>query len=229
MSGEAVQAKPSWVLLGGCILAFLAAAVNADFMLRLGVSVSHLTGDLSRITVEALKANGGWSREAAILCLSLGGFVGGAATAGFFIHHPNFQLGRPYGRSVMFVGLLLMACHPLLKVSVLLPCFLAAWACGMQNALATRYRGLVLRTTHITGLLTDLGQLLGMRLRGHPIESWKITVPLLLASAFALGAAAGAALHLTTSIPVTFACGVTYLAGGLVWSVLKRASFRGLG
>jgi uncharacterized membrane protein YoaK (UPF0700 family) len=221
-SGQTVQAKPGWVLLGGCILAFLAAAVNADFMLRLGVSVSHLTGDLSRITVEALKAGGRWTHEAAILCLSLAGFVGGAATAGYFIHHPNLQLERPYGRSVMAVGLLLIACHPLLKVSVLWPCFLAAWACGMQNALATRYRGLVLRTTHITGLLTDLGQLLGMRLRGHPIERWKIAVPLLLASAFAAGAAAGALLHLATTVPVTLACGSAYVAGGLLWSVLKR-------
>src|SRR5690606_13280086 len=164
---------------GGCILAFLAAAVNAEFMLRMGVSVSHLTGDVARITSEAVESGGEWTGEAAILCLSLAGFVGGAATAGFFIHHPNLQLGRPYGRSVIGVGLLLMAAHPLLRVSVLLPCFLAAWACGMQNALATRYRGLILRTTHITGLLTDLGQLIGMRLRGHPIESWKITTPLL--------------------------------------------------
>ena len=222
MSSETVQAKPGWVLLGGCILAFLAAAVNADFMLRLGVSVSHLTGDLSRITVEALKAGGGWSHEAAVLCLSLVGFVGGAATAGFFIHHPNLQLSRPYGRSVIFVGTLLIACHPLLRVSVLLPCFLAAWACGMQNALATRYRGLVLRTTHITGLLTDLGQLLGMRLRGHPIEPWKITTPLVLSTAFASGSAVGAILNLWTTIPVTLACGSTYVVGGLLWSFIKR-------
>lgn len=222
MSGEAVQARPGWVLLGGCILAFLAAAVNADFMLTLGVSVSHLTGDLSRITAEAVKSGGSWTREAAILCLSLTGFVGGAATSGFFIHHPNLELGRPYGRSVVSVGLLLMATLPLARVSVLLACFIAAWACGMQNALATRYRGLVLRTTHITGLLTDFGQLLGMRLRGHPIERWKITTPLLLSSAFALGAAFGAILHLTTRIPVTMACGATYVAGGLVWSLVKR-------
>jgi uncharacterized membrane protein YoaK (UPF0700 family) len=221
MSGETVQAKPGWVLLGGCILAFLAAAVNADFMLRLGVSVSHLTGDLSRITVEALKTGGSWSQEAAILCLSLVGFVGGAATAGFFIHHPNLQLERPYGRSVMGVGLLLMTCHPLLRVSVMLPCFLAAWACGMQNALATRYRGLVLRTTHITGLLTDLGQLAGMKLRGHPVDGWKLAVPLLLATAFAAGAAFGSLLHLA-AVPVTLVCGGLYVAGGLAWSVVKR-------
>lgn len=221
-SGHQMQAKPRWVLAGGCILAFLAAAVNADFMLRLGVSVSHLTGDLSRITSEAVEAGGHWSREAAILCLSVGGFVGGAATAGFFIHHPNLQLSRPYGRSIIFIGLLLMSTQSLAAVSVLLTCFVAAWACGMQNALATRYRGLVLRTTHITGLLTDLGQLLGMRLRGHPIEGWKITTPLMLAAAFALGSTVGAVLNLKTSIPVTVACGATYVSGGIVWSVLKR-------
>lgn len=222
MNQEVVQAKPGWVLLSGCILAFLAAAVNADFMLKLGVSVSHLTGDLSRITSEAVQAGGRWSGEAVVLCLSLTGFVGGAATAGFFIHHPNLQLGRPYGRSVIFVGLLLMATHPLSRHHVLLTCFIAAWACGMQNALATRYRGLVLRTTHITGLLTDFGQLIGMRLRGHSIEIWKLTTPLLLSTSFATGAAAGALLNLKTGVPVTLACGVTYVTGGVTWSILKR-------
>ncbi len=222
MKGEAVQAKPAWVLFGGCILAFIAAAVNADFMLRLGVSVSHLTGDLSRISAEGVRAGDGRSGEAVVLGLSVAGFVAGAGTAGFFIHHPNLHLARPYGRSVIFVGLLLMASHALSRHSVPVACLVAAWACGMQNALATRYRGLVLRTTHITGLLTDFGQFAGMRLRGHPIESWKITTPLLLALSFAVGATAGALLNLRTIIPVTLACGGVLVAGGLAWSVLKR-------
>lgn len=222
MTEEALQAKPGWVLFGGCILAFLAAAVNADFMLRLGVSVSHLTGDLSRIASEAAQDGGRWSLEAAILGLSLSGFVGGAATAGFFIHHPHLQLGRPYGRSVITVGAILMATHPVARYSALPACFMAAWACGLQNALATRYRGLVLRTTHITGLLTDLGQLIGMRLRGHPIEAWKITTPLVLAASFATGAAVGSIVQLMTSIPVTPVCGAFYILGGALWSMLKR-------
>jgi uncharacterized membrane protein YoaK (UPF0700 family) len=92
----------------------------------------------------------------------------------------------------------------------------------MQNALATRYRGLILRTTHITGLLTDLGQVIGMRLRGHPVESWKISTPLLLSLSFASGAAVGAILKLKTGVPVPLACGSIYVVGGLVWSVLKR-------
>jgi len=222
MSGESLQPKPAWVLSGGCILAFLAAAVNADFMLGLGVSVSHLTGDLSRITAEAVRAGDAWSGEAILLCLSVAGFVGGAATSGYFIHHPNLQLARPYGRSIVFIGLLLMTTRLLQGQSLQLACFVAAWACGMQNALATRYRGLILRTTHITGLLTDLGQLIGMRLRGHPVEAWKISTPLVLALSFAAGAAVGAILKLKTGIPVPVACGAVYVVGGLVWSALKR-------
>ncbi|QJE95538.1 YoaK family protein [Luteolibacter luteus] len=222
MSGESLHPRPAWVLSGGCILAFLAAAVNADFMLGLGVSVSHLTGDLSRITAEAVKAGDLWSGEAALLCLSVAGFVGGAATSGYFIHHPNLQLARPYGRSMVFIGLLLMATRLLQSQSLQLTCFVAAWACGMQNALATRYRGLILRTTHITGLLTDLGQLIGMRLRGHPVESWKIGTPFVLALSFATGAAVGAILKLKTGIPVPLVCGAVYVVGGLVWSVVKR-------
>ena len=218
----AIQARPGWVLLGGCMLAFLASAVNADFMIRIGVSVSHLTGDLSRITLETVKVGGHWSPEAAVLCFSLIGFVGGAATSGFFIHHPTLELGRPYGRSVITIGLLLIVCHFLAESSVLATCFIAAWACGMQNALATRYRGLILRTTHITGLLTDLGQLIGMRLRGHPIELWKITTPLALATSFAAGAAMGAILNLKADVPVTLVCGSAYVIGGIVWSILKR-------
>lgn len=217
-----IQARPGWVLAGGCVLAFLASAVNADFMIRIGVSVSHLTGDLSRITMETVKAGGRWSAEAAVLCFSLIGFVSGAATSGFFIHHPTLELGRPYGRSVITIGLLLILCHYLAESSPLATCFLAAWACGMQNALATRYRGVILRTTHITGLLTDLGQLLGMRLRGHPVEPWKISTPLLLSIAFASGAALGAILNLRAGMAVTLVCGSAYVIGGIVWSIFKR-------
>ena len=115
-----------------------------------------------------------------------------------------------------------MSTHPVARYSPLPACFLAAWACGMQNALATRYRGLVLRTTHITGLLTDLGQLIGMRLRGHPIEIWKITTPLLLAASFVAGAAIGSAAELMTTVPVTPVCGAIYILGGALWSMIKR-------
>jgi uncharacterized membrane protein YoaK (UPF0700 family) len=210
------------VLVGGCVLAFFAAAVNADFMLRFGVSVSHLTGDLSRVSVESVRAGSHWSTEASVLMWSILGFIGGAAVAGFFIHHPTLDLRRPYGRSVIGIGLLLLVAEQAMPFSLNVACFLAAAACGLQNALATRFRGLVLRTTHITGLLTDLGQNFGMKLRGHEIERWKIGTPLAIGAAFLAGAATGAHARLAHDLPVATVCGIAYIVGGIGWSVWKR-------
>lgn len=215
------HAEPPWVLSGGCALAFLAAAVNADFMIRIGVSVSHLTGDLSRITSESIRMGGHWNRDASLLCVSIAGFVSGATISGLVIHHPRLELRRPYGRCLIAVGCLLILAALVAGRSAIAACSLAALACGLQNALATRYRGIVLRTTHITGLLTDLGQLLGMRLGGHRVEIWKITTPLMIAVAFGSGAALGALLSLATAIDVTLNAGILYLGGGLIRSIFK--------
>jgi hypothetical protein len=65
-----------------------------------------------------------------------------------------------------------------------------------------------------------------MRVRGHPIEPWKITTPLLLALAFAVGSMGGALLNLKWHLPVTLLCGYAYLGGGLGWSLLKRFQLR---
>lgn len=41
-----------------------------------------------------------------------------------------------------------------------------ALACGLQNALTSKYSGNVIRTTHLTGATTDLGIAFGHILRG---------------------------------------------------------------
>lgn len=216
------MARPWWILLGGCSLAFLAAALNAAFMLRIGMSVSHLTGDLARFAMD-LTVVGRESGAALVhLLAALSGFVLGAMGAGFFIHHPRLEFTRPYGRSITCIGALLILAHGLLGPLPALAVLLAAAACGLQNALATHFRGVILRTTHVTGLLTDLGVLLGMRLRGYDVESWKIAVPLALVLAFSLGAAAGALLVLQADGRAVLVLGCAYLLGGLGWTVVKH-------
>ena len=51
--------QPKWIVIGGCLLAFLSAAVNAGFLIRLGTSVSHLTGDVSKVAVDGMRGGGG--------------------------------------------------------------------------------------------------------------------------------------------------------------------------
>lgn len=43
------------VLMGGCCLAFGAAFLNTGLLLMTGTSVSHLTGDLSRLSLDLVQ------------------------------------------------------------------------------------------------------------------------------------------------------------------------------
>jgi len=213
-------------LAGGCALAFLASAVNTSYLVLVGMSVSHLTGDLSRFAADTL----GGGKESTLTALSLGlaltGFVFGAALSGFLIDTQNLTLSRPYGRTVSFIGCLLWVAAKVIGHSPWLAVFLASFALGVQNALASHYRGMILRTTHITGLLTDFGAFVGMKLRGRLIPLWKCVVPALLVFSFFSGAAVGAALSLAFQTSSLFILSGIYLIGGLCWSVIKRMVLR---
>lgn len=216
------RAEPKWVVIGGCVLAFLSASVNAGFLIELGTSVGHLTGDVSKAAVDAVRGNREMTMMAIRLALAAMGFVGGAMTAGYFIHHPNLDLERPYGRSVVCIGVCLMGAHFVIHDIPWLAVGLAAFAFGLQNALATHYRGMVLRTTHLTGLLTDFGVNLGMKLKGHQIEVWKLLVPISLIVSFFTGAGFGSLLVLKWHLPFLPLIAGVYLTGGLGWTVFKH-------
>lgn len=206
-------------LATGCVLAFLSAAVNACFLVRLGTSVSHLTGDVSRVALDLVRAQAGIQTGVAHLLAATFGFVGGASFAGFWIHHPELGVLRPYGRSVMAIGGCLWISHYLLPSHPIYAVAIASFACGLQNALATHYKGIILRTTHLTGLLTDLGTQIGIRLRGYRLQTRKIVVPLMLAVSFFAGAGAGATLVISGhSAPLLLLASI-YLAGGFAWSM----------
>jgi uncharacterized membrane protein YoaK (UPF0700 family) len=72
--------------------------------------------------------------------------------------------------------------------------YLAACACGLQNAMVSTYSGAMVRTTHVSGIVTDLGIALGHLLRGLPTEGRKVELWLLLLGGFIGGGVLGARL-----------------------------------
>ncbi|MBC8128082.1 MAG: DUF1275 domain-containing protein, partial [Gloeobacteraceae cyanobacterium ES-bin-144] len=206
-----------WVICGGCFLAFLGAAVNATYLIHLGTSVSHLTGDISKVAVDVADGHHGLSGAALNLITAAASFVFGAAVAGFFIHHPGIEFSRPYGRAIIAIAILLFAADFAFLTFPVLSICLAGLACGFQNALATHYRGMILRTTHVTGLLTDLGTNLGMKLRGHQVAGWKLLVPALLVLSFFIGAVFGSVMIVILDWPALTIIASFYLAGGIAW------------
>lgn len=216
------QVAPKYILLGGCILAFGASFVNVGFLLRTGASASHLTGDISRLATEFVNSDPVYRKNLYLICAATFGFVMGATVSGMLLHHPQLEFEKPYGRIVTGIGLLLVGAFWVEAFSPTGAIGIAGFGCGLQNALATKYRGSVLRTTHLTGLLTDLGVMLGMRLRGHSLENWRIGVPLFLSLSFFAGALCGAFAVLKFDLPWLAIAGAAYIFGGITWSIIKR-------
>lgn len=210
------------ILLGGCGLAFGAAFANLAVVLQTGASVCHLTGDISRLSMDLVRSGPGLGPEAPQVAAAALAFFLGAVTAGMVLHHPRLDFSRPYGRTISGIGLLfvvasiLIARHPVMAIG------LAAFACGLQNALATRYRTVVLRTTHVTGLITDLGMGLGMKLRGLPVPAFTLSVPFWLIGSFFLGGYLSAVMILGGVGDTLRLAGLAYLVAGAAWSLVKH-------
>lgn len=213
---------PNKVVLGGCVLAFGASFLNTGFLLSAGTSVSHLTGDIAQLGSGLSHLKGAENGLLIKVTLVSLGFIIGATISGFLLHHPTLELSRPYGRTLSVLGVLLIIAHFLHTSALLLSIVIASAVCGTQNALANRYRGVVLRTTHLTGLFTDFGIHLGMKLRGHAIESWKLLIPLWITLSFLLGAIASSFLFLRGRTDWLLLSGIGYISGGIIWSACKR-------
>jgi uncharacterized membrane protein YoaK (UPF0700 family) len=212
------QYSPTQLVLGGCLLAFGASFLNTGFILSTGTSVSHLTGDIARIGsgLSTIGSENGY--HVVSVTTATIGFIFGATISGYVLHHPTLEIRMPYGRILASLGVFLVATHFAYSQYPLLAIAIASAVCGAQNALASRYRGVVLRTTHLTGLFTDFG----MKLRGHTIEGWKLLIPICITFSFLAGAITSSALILHYRDNWILSAGVAYVLGGIFWSIYKR-------
>lgn len=185
-----ISRLPPWVWVGTWVLAFIAGIVNVVGLLGFEHhAITHLTGNTS-LLAEALatRDSGAMVHFAALI----GAFVAGAAVSGILIQDSALQLGRRYGVALLLVSLLLFAAVPLLQHGSACGMYAAACAMGLQNAMVSTYSGAVVRTTHVSGMFTDLGVFLGHALRGLPVDARRLRLCLIVISGFLCGGIAGA-------------------------------------
>lgn len=181
---------PRWVEIGGFWLAGIAGAVNAIGLLGFKhQAVSHLTGTSTLLGLSLVNQD---VSESVHLFLILLSFMVGAALSGMIIGNSVLRLGRRYGVALLIESALLLLAMAFLSRGSQSGHFLASAACGLQNGMVSTYSGSVIRTTHISGIFTDLGTMLGTRLRGQPLDRRKMILFLLLISGFILGGSVGA-------------------------------------
>lgn len=203
----------------GTTLAFVAGATNAGGYLAVGQYTSHMTGIVSSVADRLVLGD---------LSLALAGlaallaFMAGTITTVWLVNWGlHRQLRSAYGLPLLLEALLLLifglfgaainvSATLLVPLTVLILCFIM----GLQNAVITKISKAVIRTTHITGLVTDLGIELGRLLYINRAESpkpvladrAKLRIHLTLILSFFFGGLAGAVgfkqLGYVTTLPL---------------------------
>jgi uncharacterized membrane protein YoaK (UPF0700 family) len=146
----------------GATLSFVAGATNAGGFLAVGQYTSHMTGVLSSIADNLVL---GQISLALAGLAALMAFVGGAMTTAWMVNWGlRRKLQSAYGRPLLLeAGLLLIFglfgtginffAGLFVPLTVLVLCYIM----GLQNAVITKISHAEIRTTHVTGLVTDLG------------------------------------------------------------------------
>ena len=165
----AVQRTAQSNLRLGVTLSFVAGATNAGGFLAVGQYTSHMTGVVSSVADHLVL---GQVTLALAGLLALAAFMGGAMTTAWMVNWAlRRKLQSAYARPLLLEAALLLVfglfgtginffAGLFVPLTVLVLCFIM----GLQNAVITKISNSEIRTTHITGLVTDLGIELGKML-----------------------------------------------------------------
>lgn len=152
----------------GALTALSAGMVNVVSVISFFAFTSNVTGHYAILAQEFAKGN--WY-QAAVVFIWIALFFLGNFTSNFVIIHSDTKLERYIAHAIpifieilclFFVGLYLILFYKdtLQETEFLIGTML--YAMGIQNGLTATISNFAVKTTHLTGLTTDLGILLAM-------------------------------------------------------------------
>ncbi len=214
---------PKWISFGGGWLALCAGYINAvGFLSAAQRGLSHVTGQVTHLAIEL--SQGGPSLAPALVVLS---FFVGAVCSGAIVRREEVSVrGTRYGVVLLLEAALLSLGASLMSSATIWGESFVALAMGMQNALATSYSGAVVRTTHVTGLVTDLGLFVGHALRGEPIEAARLRLLAILLVGFVSGGTLGAWSFVALGSRALFIPAGALVFAAIVWVSVSSAVAR---
>lgn len=181
---------PRWILIGGAVLAFSAGCVNIIALSGFtNLSVSHVTGNVSLFSSAIARFD--W-QQIFFIGASLLSFLSGSILSGLLIGQRSLKLGRRYGFALFIEASLLFCSFLLFFHHDYYGQLLAAMACGLQNSMVATYSGAVIRTTHLTGLTSDMGAAIGNWLAGRPVNKMMLGFQTIIWYCFCGGGVVGA-------------------------------------
>lgn len=192
------------------LLSANAGFINAAGFLAFSVLTTNVTGHAALLALYLAAHN---LRSARMVALWLVLFLLGAFASALFIARRGKDNRSTYAVLVLVIAALLFAVasagswydHSLPRTEILAGTLL--FAMGMQNAMVSMISGAVVRTTHLTGLVTDLGIDLASWVAGQGRENPSLRQHIILRASIAGCFLAGG------------------VVGGLVFSSIAFAAF----
>lgn len=266
----AFKEPASWMIAFGSILAICAGIVNVACILHLNTVVSHMTGLATKIglhlegvrVMQRSEYSESWAElkhlnssltnidraghmdafvEEVWIMLS---FAFGAFLCGLVIPRNTVHFGGKsfYGTALLGNSALLFLCYFLAQDDGDFPyaACCAAMASGLQNAMCSMHLGAIVRTTHVTGTVTDIGSTSGRAvsivvqrlIRGTKftylerveldVDLAKLKVLLIIFFAFFLGCYLGANLYGHLILETFLVPAVITGVGGVLYTFFRE-------
>lgn len=217
---------PRWIALGGAALAATAGYVNATGYLGTAHrGLTHVTGQVTQLGIDLVLHDVASTLHVGSLVVA---FIFGAMLSGALIRSTELTDAEQerYGVVLFLEAVLLGVAAVTRAVDVGPSELLVAAAMGLQNAMATTYSGAIVRTTHMTGIATDLGITFGRALRGRPTDRARLKLLSSLLGAFVAGGILGAAVHGALGRLALAPPAVALAVAAIFWVWLARSRSR---
>ena len=196
-------------------LTFLAGAINICAMVLYGMTITHYTGNISNAAIAI------GSGQILILNKFLSYivlFFLGSVIAGLLSHEQKSGLRKYHGIIPILFGIIILVIYKYFNSNVAILRILA-FGMGIQNGTCKKIDGVLVRTTHMTGYITDAAFSLVSIIRGHSEQAWKLRFYLISISVyFAGGLASLITIKMIGSLAIAVVA-ILYILHGIIISL----------
>lgn len=140
------------------LLSTVAGVVNIVGLLSFHTLTTNVTGHFAFFSQRLFFENYrlAWISMLLVIFFFVGAFIANTAMELMAKQTVHLSYRLPISLEIVFLTAVAVVTHFFDDIAVLSACMLLL-AMGLQNALVTKISGSVVRTTHLTGLFTDMG------------------------------------------------------------------------